>query len=73
MKFVKSFGHFWYDFIIGDDPKIAVAVLLALGVLLAVTTARLFSGPWLAVVGGAVIIAFFAISLVIDARPKKTR
>ncbi len=32
MKFLKAFGMFWYDFIIGDDWKIAVAVVAALGI-----------------------------------------
>ena len=28
---LKGFGRFWYDFLIGDDWKIAAAVLLVLG------------------------------------------
>ena len=24
MRFLKSFGQFWYDFIIGDDWKIVI-------------------------------------------------
>jgi hypothetical protein len=30
MRFVKAFFQFWYDFIIGDDWKIAVAVVAVL-------------------------------------------
>ncbi|BAS18573.1 hypothetical protein AHiyo8_pI68770 (plasmid) [Arthrobacter sp. Hiyo8] len=30
MKFIKGFFEFWYDFIIGDDWKIAVSVLIPL-------------------------------------------
>jgi hypothetical protein len=30
VRFVKGFGKFWYDFIIGDDWKIAAAVVLVL-------------------------------------------
>ncbi|WP_415853746.1 hypothetical protein [Sinomonas sp. G460-2] len=30
MKFVKGFFHFWYDFIIGDDWKIAASVVVVL-------------------------------------------
>ena len=29
MKWVGSFARFWYDFIVGDDWTIAVAVVLA--------------------------------------------
>ncbi|MGW3955320.1 hypothetical protein ACWEKM_31300 [Streptomyces sp. NPDC004752] len=30
MAFIRAFAGFWYDFVIGDDWKIAVAVLLVL-------------------------------------------
>jgi len=35
MRFVKGFLHFWYDFIVGDDWRIAagVVVLIVLGAL----------------------------------------
>lgn len=29
MKWLGSFGRFWYDFVVGDDWTIAVAVVLA--------------------------------------------
>jgi uncharacterized membrane protein len=37
---MKSFGKFWWDFIVGDDWRVAVGVLLAFGVtaLLAATS-----------------------------------
>jgi hypothetical protein len=73
MKFLKSFGQFWYDFIIGDDWKIAVAVVLALGVLLAALKAQLFGDHGLALLGGVAIVVAFAISLAIDVRPKRRR
>jgi hypothetical protein len=71
MKFLKAFGQFWYDFIIGDDWKIAAAVVLALGVLLAVMKAGLFGDIGLTLLGGAFIVVAFAISLAIDVRPKR--
>jgi hypothetical protein len=71
MKFLKAFGQFWYDFIIGDDWKIAVAVILALGVLLAVMKAGLLGDTGLTLLGGAFIVVAFAISLAIDVRPKR--
>ena len=71
MKFLKSFGQFWYDFIIGDDWKIAVAVVLALGVVLLELTLGLFGDAGLALSGGIAIVVAFAISLAIDVRPKK--
>jgi hypothetical protein len=73
MKFLKSFGQFWYDFIIGDDWKIAVAVVLALGVLAAALAGKLFGDHGLAILGGVMIVVFFAASLAIDVRPKGPR
>ncbi|HEY0689356.1 MAG TPA: hypothetical protein VGD71_09960 [Kribbella sp.] len=71
MKFLKAFGQFWYDFIIGDDWKIAAAVVLALGVLLAVMKAGLLGDTGLTLLGGVFIVVAFAISLAIDVRPKR--
>jgi hypothetical protein len=31
MSYLKSFGRFWWDFIIGDDWRVAVGVIGALG------------------------------------------
>ena len=70
MRFLKSLGQFWYDFIIGDDWKIAVAVVLALAVLVAMTTTKVFGDHGLTILGGALIVIFFAGSLIIDVRPK---
>ena len=71
MKFLKSFGQFWYDFIIGDDWKIAVAVVLALGAVLIELTLGPFGDAGLALFGGTAVVIAFAISLAIDVRPKK--
>ncbi len=68
MKLLKAFGDFWYDFIIGDDWKIAVAVVLALAVTLVVLLAGAFSDKVVAILGSALVVAFFSISLVIDVR-----
>jgi hypothetical protein len=73
MKFLKAFGQFWYDFIIGDDWKIAVAVVIALALLLAAAGAHLFGDIGLAILGGILIVAGFSISLAIDVGPKTKR
>ena len=73
MKYVKAFGQFWYDFVIGDDPKIAVAVLIALAILVAALSIGLFGDAGLAVLGGVLIVAAFAVSLLVDTRPRVNR
>jgi hypothetical protein len=71
VKFLKGFGAFWYDFIIGDDWKIAVAVVTSLAILLAALKADVLGDGALALLGGVVIVIAFAISLAIDVRPKR--
>jgi hypothetical protein len=31
-KFLKGFGLFWQDFLVGDSPELALGVLIILGV-----------------------------------------
>ncbi|GHJ40714.1 hypothetical protein [Streptomyces sp. TS71-3] len=72
MRFLKSFGRFWYDFIVGDDWKIAVAVVLSLAVLVTAVALGLFGDAGLAVLGGVLVMVAFSISLVIDVRRDKS-
>jgi hypothetical protein len=71
VKFLKAFGQFWYDFVIGDDWKIAVAVVLALVVLFLAMSAGLFGDAGLTLLGGVLVVVAFGISLAIDVRPKR--
>ncbi|HKC28863.1 MAG TPA: hypothetical protein VKB75_12700 [Jatrophihabitans sp.] len=32
MRRLKAFGHFWYDFVVGDDWRIAAVVAVALAI-----------------------------------------
>lgn len=40
MRFVKGFGLFWWDFIVGDSIVLAIGVLAVVGVGFALTTVR---------------------------------
>jgi drug/metabolite transporter superfamily protein YnfA len=71
VKAIKAFGRFWYDFIIGDDWKIAVAVVSALAVLAVLLVGTSIGDRVLAVLGGLLIVTAFALSLVIDTRPRR--
>ncbi|NUR98389.1 MAG: hypothetical protein HOV67_24425 [Kribbellaceae bacterium] len=70
MRYLKAFGQFWYDFVIGDDWKIAAAVVVTLGVLVVVMLSGAFSDAALTLIGGVLVLAAFSISLVIDVRKK---
>jgi hypothetical protein len=70
MGFIRGFGQFWYDFLIGDDWKIAFAVVTTLiigaAVLLTFTPPERVFTPVL----GAGLMAAFVIALKIDIREK---
>ena len=68
MRAIRAFGRFWYDFIIGDDWKIAVAVVSALTVVAVLLVGTSLGDHLLAVLGGALIVLAFAVSLAIDTR-----
>ena len=73
MKALRAFGRFWYDFIVGDDWKIAAGIVLAVGLTVGALKARLFGDHGLAVLGAVLIVAAFAASLAIDVRSKRDR
>jgi len=38
MRYLRSFALFWWDFIVGDDWRVAVGIALALGLTAALAT-----------------------------------
>ncbi|MEV6156513.1 hypothetical protein AB0L53_39830 [Nonomuraea sp. NPDC052129] len=68
MGFIRGFGQFWYDLIIGDDWKIAVAVVTTLALGTVVLLVFAVPEPVLTPVLGLCLMAAFVIALRIDAR-----
>lgn len=68
MKHIVAFGRFWWDFIIGDDWKIAAAVATVLVIAAVVISGASPAGTWLAVVLGAALVLAFVVSLTVDVR-----
>jgi hypothetical protein len=68
VRFVTGFGRFWWDFIVGDDWKIAagVAVVLAIGAALVAGTD--LSDTAISLLAGAGILAVVTASIVAGAR-----
>lgn len=64
MRFVIGFGRFWWDFIVGDDWKIAAGVtaVLALGALLVSSTG--LSDTAVALIAAAGILSVVTVSIV---------
>jgi uncharacterized membrane protein YesL len=70
MGFIRGFGQFWYDLIIGDDWKIAVAVTVTLALGTVALLALAVPAPVLTPVLGVCLMAAFAIALRIDVRDR---
>jgi hypothetical protein len=64
MRIVRSFLHFWYDFIVGDDWTVAAGVVLAFAAT-AVLAHNHLPAWWLL---PAAVIVLLALSLVRAAR-----
>jgi uncharacterized membrane protein len=47
MKLLKSFGAFWYDFIVGDDWHVAALVVIALALTALATHVAHLNAWWL--------------------------
>jgi hypothetical protein len=71
MKALKAFGQFWYEFIIGDDWKIAAAVVIGVALTVVGLKAKILNDGALAVVAALLIAVLFSVSLIIDMRPKR--
>ena len=68
MSFVKGFGQFWYDFIVGDDWKIAAAVVTALVIGAVIAAGTTGDASWLPPLVGVLVVVAFTVSLVVDVR-----
>lgn len=68
MGFVRGFGRFWYDFIVGDDWKIAAGVVVALGLGALLVVNDALGDSALVLVGAAAVATAFVVSLVVDIR-----
>ena len=72
-RFVRGFGRFWYDFIVGDDPKIAIAiaVVLLVGALLVAGAGA--SGPLFMVGLAALLLVAFTAAMAVDVSRSRRR
>jgi hypothetical protein len=68
MRFLRAFGRFWYDFIVGDDWRIAAGVVLVLAAGAALVATGAVSDDALAPLVGAGIVGVVSVSIVADAR-----
>ena len=67
-RIAAGFLRFWWDFVVGDDWKIAAAVALVLGVAAVGVAETSGGGSWLAPLVGAALVLAFLVSLAVDVR-----
>jgi hypothetical protein len=70
---VRGFGRFWLDFIVGDDWRVATGIGLVLAVGAVLVERDVVRVAALAVGVPIVVVALFAVSILIDARRLRRR
>jgi hypothetical protein len=55
MTRLRTFGQFWYDFIIGDDWRVALGVTMSIAAVYTITH-ELFDAWWLLPLGVAALL-----------------
>jgi hypothetical protein len=68
MRYVVAFGRFWYDFVVGDDWRIAAGVAVVLGAGAAFVAAGAVSSHALAPALAAAIVLLVTASILAGAR-----
>ncbi len=68
MRFLRGFGRFWFDFIVGDDWRIALGVVLVLGLGALLVAIDVVGTNVLMPLLAAAIVAVVGASIVLGAR-----
>jgi hypothetical protein len=68
MRLLRGFGRFWFDFIVGDDWRIALGVVLVLGAGALVVATDAVVADLLMPLLAAAIVAVVSASIVLGAR-----
>ncbi|HEU5371084.1 MAG TPA: hypothetical protein VFU51_01715 [Gaiellaceae bacterium] len=68
MRFLEAFGRFWWDFVVGDDWKIAAGVATVLIAAAVVVSSVGGGGALVAPLVGVALIAAFVVAVAVDVR-----
>jgi hypothetical protein len=72
MNFLRGFGQFWYDFIVGDDWKLAAVVALVVAIGAALVAAG-YAGTLLVVLLGIGLAVAFTLAMIVDVQLAKRK
>jgi hypothetical protein len=67
-RLLRGFGRFWYDFVVGDDWRIALGVVLVLAAGAVLVATHALPDEVLVPLLGAAMVAVVSVSLVAGAR-----
>ena len=56
MSYLRAFGLFWWDFVVGDDWRVALGLAIAIGIAAALVAAGV-DAWWLLPIGVLVVLA----------------
>jgi hypothetical protein len=68
VRFLRGFGRFWFDFIVGDDWRIALGVVLVLGMGAFAVATDAVAAELLMPLLAAAIVGVVSASIVLGAR-----
>jgi hypothetical protein len=68
MRVLKVLWDFFFELVIGDDPKIALAVLVSLAVAAVLLLATAVPESVVVVAGAVLVVAAFTFVLAVDVR-----
>jgi hypothetical protein len=56
VRWLKAFGAFWWDFLVGDTPELLIGVLVAIGLIAVLVKASSLNAAAVAVFPAAVVV-----------------
>ena len=68
IAWLRGFGAFWYDFVVGDDWRVAVGVVVALALTYVLSTATSIPSWWVLPVA---VVILLTLSLRRAIQPKR--
>jgi hypothetical protein len=69
VKWIRSFALFWYDFVVGDDWRLAAGVVVALGLTALLAHATSIAAWWITPI--IVIVVLVASTLLAGSKARK--
>jgi hypothetical protein len=69
VKWIRSFALFWYDFVVGDDWRLAIGVIVGLGLTALVAHASSLAAWWVAPI--VVLVVLVASTLIAGRNARK--